>query len=91
MFWNEEFDSTYISNLLIVRLVSCNENGYTTIGAGKVFHGGPSSNGHDCEYSWSNGCPYHNDNDHYDPSPVSWQAVTPEQQAPQIIDIFDCG
>merc|ERR1719270_1937286 len=57
------------------------EHGYTTTGAGKVFHGGPSSNKHDCEFSWTGGCPYHNNNDPYDPSPISWQAVTPEQQA----------
>ena len=63
------------------------ENGYTTIGAGKVFHGGPSSNKHDCEYSWTGGCPYHNDADHYDPSPTSWQAVTPQQQASLLSSI----
>jgi len=57
------------------------ENGYWVQGSGKVFHGGPSSNKHDCEFSWSDGCPYHNQADPYDPSPVSWQAVTPEQQA----------
>merc|ERR1711899_357509 len=36
------------------------ENGYITFGAGKIFHGGPSSNGHDVEFSWSkagNGLP----------------------------------
>ena len=57
------------------------ENGYYTVGAGKVFHGGPSSDGHDCDYSWTGGCPYHSNHDDYDPSPTSWQAVTPEQQA----------
>ena len=31
------------------------ENGYTTFGAGKIFHGGPSSNNHDKEFSWSKG------------------------------------
>ena len=36
------------------------ENGYIAFGAGKIFHGGPSSNGHDVEFSWSkagNGLP----------------------------------
>ena len=31
------------------------ENGYTTFGAGKIFHGGPSSNHNDVEFSWSKG------------------------------------
>ena len=57
------------------------ENGYFTIGAGKVFHGGPSSSpandhksSHDCKYSWSQGCPYHNAPDRYPESgDVSWR------------------
>ena len=34
------------------------ENGYFTVGSGKIFHGGPSSNEHDCPYSWTI-CPYY--------------------------------
>merc|ERR1712110_673301 len=56
------------------------EHGYTTIGSGKVLHGGPSSDKHDCKYSWTNGCPYHNSPDHYEHSPQSWRAVTSEEQ-----------
>ena len=55
------------------------ENGYWTVGAGKLFHGGPSS-GHqpdfmncDCNFSWDV-CPYHDPPDGYPESgDVSWK------------------
>ena len=46
---------------------------------GKVFHGGPSSNHHDCPYSW-NVCPYHDKVDPYvDDHSHSWKAFTDEE------------
>merc|ERR1712038_1653561 len=59
------------------------ENGYYAHGAGKVFHGGPSSNSHDCPYSWSK-CPYHHHVDYYEElydGKYSWKAKTDEQIA----------
>ena len=56
------------------------EKGYWAVGAGKVFHGGPSSgNDHimncDCDYSWDV-CPYHDPPDGYPESgDVSWKAL----------------
>ena len=49
------------------------ENGYFTVGSGKVFHGGPSSNKHDCPYSWSM-CPFHESPNRYpEGGDVSWR------------------
>jgi len=59
------------------------ENGYYAHGAGKVFHGGPSSNKNDCPYSWSK-CPYHSHVDYYEElydGKYSWKAITDEQIA----------
>ena len=55
------------------------ENGYTTFGAGKIFHGGPSSNHNDVEFSWSKGpeVPFGFRDQYPDPYPelgdVSWR------------------
>ena len=50
------------------------ENGYYTIGAGKIFHKGRSSNNDDCEYSWSI-CPfYHAPNNAHPGEKLSWVA-----------------
>ena len=52
------------------------ENGYTTIGSGKIFHKGPSSNDHDCKYSWSS-CPYYRpQNMKYGKSHKSWISLS---------------
>jgi len=59
------------------------ENGYFTLGAGKVFHGGPSSENHDCQYSWDI-CPYHDIKDPIeDDKSHSWIAFSEEQIAEQ--------
>ena len=50
------------------------ENGYTTIGAGKVFHGGSSSDNHDCKYSWSV-CPFYDAQNHIHGGRHSWMAI----------------
>ena len=51
------------------------ENGYTTIGTGKIFHSGRSSNNHDCKYSWSS-CPFFEADDPYNSQrKYSWIAV----------------
>lgn len=55
------------------------ERGYYTVGAGKVFHGGPSSGNHDCPYSWDV-CPYHAPADPYpDDGLHSWKAFSEEE------------
>jgi len=66
------------------------ENGYYTIGSGKLFHGGPSSNGNDCKYSWSD-CPYHAPSDPYDDDKShSWVAFSDEQLDEQpLLDTMD--
>jgi len=59
------------------------EHGYFTLGAGKLFHGGPSSDGHDCPYSWDV-CPYHDNADPIeDDHSHSWIAFSEEQIAEQ--------
>ena len=51
------------------------ESGYMTIGTGKIFHSGRSSNNHDCKYSWSS-CPFFEADDPYNVQREhSWLAV----------------
>ena len=46
-----------------------------TIGTGKIFHSGRSSNNHDCKYSWSS-CPFFEADDPYNVQREhSWLAV----------------
>jgi len=53
------------------------ENGYHTVGFGKVFHPGDAS-GEDDPMSWSE--PYYHAPDYYPPNTgLSWRALTPQQ------------
>ena len=68
------------------------EHGYRTLGAGKVFHGGDSSNDNDQEFSWTD--KYQHCGNHFktvDPGHVSWASFTDKELEENDLEDIVCA